>query len=217
MFKALFSCALLAPCAVAAPSLSGTVQDSMKAPIDGARVTLWDAATGKGLQTLASMGSFSLSNIAEGDYLFKVESDGRMPVFGALHLMSNGSHQISVVMLSPANGSRDAVGAGAALRNAVRPPQDPANPPKVKFPELKKKVTPVYPAAARNAGIEGKARIATVLLPDGTLEDLVVLSAPNQDLAVAALIAVRQWHYSPTRLDGKPVETNFTIDVDFKR
>jgi TonB family protein len=87
----------------------------------------------------------------------------------------------------------------------------------VKFPELKKKVTPLYPEAARKAGIEGKARIATVMLPDGTLEDLVVLSAPNQDLAVAALIAVRQWHYSPTRLDGKPVETNFTIDVDFKR
>lgn len=55
------------------------------------------------------------------------------------------------------------------------------------------------------------------MLPDGRVEDLVVLSAPDKDLAIAALIAVRQWRYSPARLDGKPVETDLTVDVDFKR
>lgn len=136
---ALFLSALLAPCAVAAPSLSGTVQDSSKARIEGAKVTLWDAATGKGLQILASRGDFSFPNVAEGDYLFKVESDGRMPVYGALHLMADGDHEINVVMLSSVQGNADAVGAGAALRDTVGPPQDPAKPPKVKFPKLKKK------------------------------------------------------------------------------
>jgi len=189
----------------------------MKGPIDGAKVTLWDAATGKGLQTLSSMGIFSLSNVAEGDYLFKVESDGRMPAYGTLHLTGDGTHEINVVLLATVQGSTDPVGSGAALRNAVRPPQDPAKPPKVKFPELKKKVTPVYPDAAGRARVEGNARIAAVMLPDGTLDDLVVLSAPDKDLAVAALMAVRQWRYSPTQLDAKPVETNLTIDVKFKR
>jgi hypothetical protein len=181
MLKVLLLSALLAPCAVAVPNLSGTVQDSMKGPIDGAKVTLWDAATGKGLQTLSSMGIFSLSNVAEGEYLFKVESDGRIPVYGALHLMGDGTHEINVVLLATVQGSTDPVGAGAALRNAVRPPQDPAKPPKVKFPELKKKVTPVYPDAAGRARAEGNARIAAVMLPDGTLDDLVVLSAPDKD------------------------------------
>jgi TonB family protein len=87
----------------------------------------------------------------------------------------------------------------------------------VKFPTLKKKVSPTYPDAARRVGVEGNVRIATIVLPDGTLDDLVVLSAPNKELAVATLVAVRQWRYSPTHLDGEPVETNFTIDVKFDR
>jgi len=217
MLKALFLSALLAPCAVALPSLSGTIRDSAKGPIDGAKVTLWDAATGRGLQTLSSKGLFSLSNVTEGDYLFKVESDGRLPVYGAVHLFGDGAREINVVTLDAAPGTSDSVGAGSGLRDAVRPPRDPSKPPKVKTPQDKKKVTPVYPDAARKAGVHGNVRIATILLPNGSLDDLVVLSAPSRDLAVAALAAVRQWRYSPTQLDGEPVETNFTIDVKFDR
>lgn len=145
--------------------------------------------------------------------MFKVESDGRMPVYGALHLMADGDHEINVVMLPSVQENADAVGAGAALRDTVGPPQEPAKPPKVKFPKLKKKVKPIYPEAARKAGVEGRTRIAAVMLSDGRVEDLVVLSAPDKDLAIAALIAVRQWRYSPTRLDGKPVETDLTVGL----
>jgi TonB family protein len=217
MFKVLFLSALLAPCALAAPHLSGTVRDSMKRPIDGAKVTLWDAATGKGLQTLSSMGAFSLSDVAEDNYLFKVESDSLVPAYGAIHLSGDGAHKINVVMLAVASGTTESVGAGSGLRDAVQPPRDPSKPPKVKFPQDKKKVTPIYPDAARKAGVHGNVRIATILLPDGSLDDLVALSAPSRDLAVAALVAVRQWRYSPTQLDGEPVETSFTIDVEFDR
>ncbi|HEV1994802.1 MAG TPA: energy transducer TonB [Candidatus Acidoferrum sp.] len=166
---------------------------------------------------MSSKGLFSLGNVTEGEYLFKVESDDRAPVYGAVHLLGDGAHEIKVIMLAVATGTTESVGGGSALRDAVRPPRDPAKPPKVKIPTLKKKVTPVYPDAARRAGVQGNVRIATIMLPDGTLYDLVVLSAPNRDLAVAALAAVRQWRYSPTQLDGEPVETNFTIDVKFDR
>ena len=213
IFKALFVSTLLAPCALAVPNFSGTVRDTIKGPIDGAKVTLWNSATGKGLQTTSSS---SLSNVTEGNYLFKVEREGRMPVYGAVHLSGDGTHEINVVMLAAEPGSTDGVGAGSALRDAVRPPQDPSKPPKVKFPQIEKKISPVYPEAARRARIEGNAKIATILLPDGTLDDLVVLLAPSKDLAVAALLAVRQWRYSPGRVDGKAVETNFTIDVKFE-
>src|SRR5579859_3067966 len=217
MLKALFLSALLAPCAVALPNLSGTIRDSTNGPIDGAKVTIWDATTGRGLQTLSFNGLFSLSNVTEGDYLFKVESDGQMPVYGAVHLLGDGAHEIHVVTLAAAPGTSDSIGAGSGLRDAIRPPRDPSKPPKVKSPQDKKKVKPVYPDAARRAGVHGNVRIATILLPDGTLDDLVVLSAPRKDLAVAALVAVRQWRYSPTQLDGEPVETNLTIDVKFER
>jgi TonB family protein len=54
------------------------------------------------------------------------------------------------------------------------------------------------------------------ILLDGTVDDLVVLSAPSPELAVAALTAVQQWRCSPARRNGKPVETFTTIDVLFR-
>jgi protein TonB len=35
-------------------------------------------------------------------------------------------------------------------------------------------------------------------------------------LVQAALEAVRQWRYRPTQLNGEPVETVTTIDVNFQ-
>jgi TonB family protein len=54
-----------------------------------------------------------------------------------------------------------------------------------------------------------------IILPDGTVDDLVVLSAPNRNFALAALAAVRRWRYSPTYLEGQPVEASLTVDVNF--
>ena len=84
----------------AQPSLSGTVEDTAKRPIDGANITVWDAGTGKGIRTSSSMGSFSLNGLAEGDHLFKVEKDSTLPVLGAFHLAGDEPHRISVVVLS---------------------------------------------------------------------------------------------------------------------
>jgi TonB family protein len=98
----------------------------------------------------------------------------------------------------------------------LRPPRTSAKPPKVKPAQVIKKVTPVYPNDARSTGLRGTVKVAAVILPDGTLNDLVVLSSPNANLALAALLAVRQWRYSPTYLDGQAVEANLTIDVNFE-
>lgn len=81
--------------------------------------------------------------------------------------------------------------------------------------EVKKKVTPDYPHTAGRDRIKGSARISAILLSDGSIDDLVVLSAPDKDLAVAALMAVRQWRYSPALLDGKQVEVKMNIDIKY--
>ena len=83
--------------------------------------------------------------------------------------------------------------------------------------QVLKKVAPSYPEQERKAGIQGVARISMIILPDGSLDDLVVLSAPSQNIALAALAAVRQWRYRPTLLDGDPVEASLTVDVNFQR
>ncbi len=75
MLKRAFLGACLALSAFSAPVLSGIVQDASRGLIDGAKITVWDAATGKGVQTSSAMGRFSLSGLVEGDYVFKVEND----------------------------------------------------------------------------------------------------------------------------------------------
>jgi len=162
------------------------------------------------------MGSFSLTGIAEGNYLFKVEKDGQFPVLGACYLSGDSPHKINVRMLEATSQRADTSRAGAPLRDASRPP-GLSSLPKVKFPQLKKKVAPLYPDAARKMKAAGTVRISMIIMPDGTVDDLVVLSTPNDDLAIAALMAVKLWRYSPAYLDGEASETNLTVDVNFGR
>jgi hypothetical protein len=151
--------------AFALSSLSGIVQDTSKGPIDGASITVWDAETGKGVRTSSYKGSFSLNGLTEGDYLFKVENDGKLPVVGALHLASDES--IDVVALSSGQGIAALVGAGSPLRSSVRPTRSSAKPPKVRPAQVTRKVTPVYPDTERTAGMAGVVKIAMIILPDG--------------------------------------------------
>ncbi|PYQ98792.1 MAG: hypothetical protein DMF96_09595 [Acidobacteria bacterium] len=61
---------------------------------------------------------------------------------------------------------------------------------------------------------------ATVLLEgrvgtDGFLKDLRVLAPADAEFANAALAAVRQWQFTPTRLDGVPMEVRMRVTVNF--
>jgi protein TonB len=48
----------------------------------------------------------------------------------------------------------------------------------------------------------------------GVIANLTVLSG-HPLLIPAALVAVRQWQYQPTLLNGAPIEVETTIDVTF--
>lgn len=76
-------------------------------------------------------------------------------------------------------------------------------------------VRPVYPDAAKQAGIEGTVRLKAIIAKDGTVQDLKVLSG-DPALVNAAVEAVRQWRYQPTLLEGKPVSVITTVTVEFR-
>jgi hypothetical protein len=127
LLKPVYLAACLTSSAFALSSISGIVQDTFKQAIDGANITVWDADTGKGVRTSSSMGSFSLSGLAEGDYLLRVENDSRSTVLGALHLAGDEPHNINVVVLNSGPQNTETVGAGSPLRDSVRPPRSAAN------------------------------------------------------------------------------------------
>ena len=77
-------------------------------------------------------------------------------------------------------------------------------------------VRPIYPAAMREAGLTGVVPIEAVIGRDGTVSSVRVLSAQvHPDFAIAAVDAVRQWRFTPTLLNGVPVEVVMTVSVRF--
>ena len=74
-----------------------------------------------------------------------------------------------------------------------------------------KQVPPVYPPAAKKAGIQGIVRLRVTINKDGSVMDIRVLSG-NPQLVKASLEAVQQWRYAPSKDVRVTVATiNFTL------
>jgi TonB family protein len=75
-------------------------------------------------------------------------------------------------------------------------------------------VDPVYPKVARDQRVEGTVRLNVTIGKDGMVRAVTVLGGPFL-LVKAAEEAVRQWRYSPTLLDDKPIEVEKEVDLRF--
>jgi TonB family protein len=76
------------------------------------------------------------------------------------------------------------------------------------------KVQPIYPESAKSAGIQGTVVLHAVISKDGKPLSLRVMNAQaDPDLARSAVEAVSQWRYTPTLLNGDPIEIDTTIDI----
>ena len=75
-------------------------------------------------------------------------------------------------------------------------------------------VPPVYPPAARTAGVQGVVILEATIGATGEVGDVEVLrSVPELD--AAAIAAVEQWRYEPTLIDGAPVAVLMTVTINF--
>jgi TonB family protein len=81
--------------------------------------------------------------------------------------------------------------------------------------ELINLVEPVYPLDAQQARLEGTVKLHVVVGANGEVESFRPISGP-ESLAHAAMIAVREWRYRPTLLNGKAVETQEDVTFVFR-
>jgi periplasmic protein TonB len=109
-----------------------------------------------------------------------------------------------------------------ALGTVVYAPPAPPPPPQapmrlssgMQAPRKIVDVMPAYPAVARTARVEGMVILEAVIDASGRVESVRVLrSIPLLDQA--AIDAVRQWRFTPTRLSGVPVPIVMTVTVNF--
>ena len=78
-------------------------------------------------------------------------------------------------------------------------------------------VKPTYPEIARVARVEGRVIVQAVILKDGSVSDVEILSCnrPNMGFEESATQAVRQWRYKPAMQGSRPVDVYFTVVVEF--
>ncbi|MGA8367199.1 MAG: TonB family protein [Candidatus Acidiferrales bacterium] len=112
-------------------------------------------------------------------------------------------------------------GQSIAVPNAAAPSSEAAPKPmrirvggNVEQAMLIHQVTPIYPAEAKEAHVQGTVVLHAIIMTDGTIKDLQLVSGPPM-LCQAAMDAVRQWTYKPYLLNGNPVEVDTTISVVF--
>lgn len=109
------------------------------------------------------------------------------------------------------------------------PPPPPLPPPPMELPKpraplavsnlqqqskLIRMIQPVYPPLARNARVQGVVLLHIVVDEGGNVSEADVLSG-HPLLDDAAVAAVKQWKYSPTILNGSPIQVSTTVNVIF--
>jgi TonB family protein len=75
-----------------------------------------------------------------------------------------------------------------------------------------------YTFAAMRARLQGVVEVDVVVQPDGTVGRARVAKGLNPSLGLddQALVAVRDWRFSPGEIDGKPVAVVTTVLVEFR-
>lgn len=114
---------------------------------------------------------------------------------------------------TPARGDGRPGSVVAPVLFLVEPPLQPGStdaPPQVVFQE-----PPVFPAAARQAGVPGSVEIYGTIDVEGRTRDLVAVRSTHPIFERAALAAIRQWRFRPARQAGEPVACTFSQTFTF--
>jgi periplasmic protein TonB len=122
----------------------------------------------------------------------------------------------AVIGVEHGTGSLDAIG----VVERVAPPPPAGPPPPVHLhsgmqaPVKIVNVEPVYPAIAQTARVQGVVILEAIIDERGAVKSVSVLrSIPLLDRA--AEDAVRQWRFTPARLNGESVPVVMTVTINF--
>ena len=87
----------------------------------------------------------------------------------------------------------------------------------IKPPALVKRVEPTYADEAKAANMHGPVYVEAIIARDGTVRNAVARGGVQfEPLRDAAIAAVSQWVYTPTLLNGNPIEVQLSVQVNFR-
>ena len=209
---------LLASVGLSAATVSGTLTDITGGAIPNAKIVLYSPDTGMKQEAVSGAdGKFTLDNAPAGDAILRIEKPGFSSVFREFNLNTDTNIQRDLTMqVGPIQQAMTVTGQGTPRHEVTRLSPDRLRiGGSVEESHIIAKKMPAYPAAAKAAGIQGKVLLEAMISKEGVPQELRVLSSPSDDLSESALEAVRQWRYSPTLLNGNPVEVLTDIVINY--
>ena len=201
-------------------ALAGSIYDATGGVLPGVAVTLEDAQQVKWQATTDSSGRFEFPLIGAGRYVMTTALPGFRELRQEFDLRNPRDWDRAVTL--QVGDVQETISVSERRVTPARASAQPRGPQPVRVggniraPRKEYDVHPVYPPAMRDAGREGVVPIDAVIGRDGTVTSVRVLSAQvHPDFAIAAVNAVREWRFSPTLLNGSPVEVVMTVSVRF--
>ena len=88
--------------------------------------------------------------------------------------------------------------------------------PEIANRDLINEVQPIYPLSAMDKNLQGRVVLDVLIGRDGNIKELKIKSGPPE-LAEAAVVAEKQWRYTPYYSLGDLVEVKTEIYVDFRK
>ncbi len=202
--------------------LSGTIYDVTGAVLPGVEVALVDANDARWVATSKAAGRFELPPVGPGKYVLEVTLPGFRTLRQEFELRDKRDWDRAVTL--QVGDLRETVvvretrpaGATAQARTSGEPERVRVG-GNIRAPRKVRDVRPVYPASMRDAGLTGVVPVEALIGSDGAVSSVRVLSAQvHPDFAIAAVDAVRQWRFTPTLLNGAPVEVVMTVSITFE-
>jgi TonB family protein len=206
--------------------LTGTITDQLGGVLPNAPVLLTDLGSGAKHEVRSSRnGQYEFVGLPSGEYLLSIDG---IPGFKRVQQR---------IILTGDTMKRDVTLQIAAIQETIRvtdgPPPDavprgpvqrkprPAAEPcagdcvggNIGVPTKLRDVKPIFPSSQSGTG--GVVNLRGTIDTAGHVIGLQVVGEANADLAQAAITAVSQWEFEPTRLDGVVIETEINVSVSF--
>ena len=199
-------------------SIEGTVFDPGGAVIRRAKVTSTNTDTGAQMIVQTDdNGKYSLTPLPTGPYNVEVEARSfARSLQENVHVRTG--EQVGLNFKLTVGPSSESITVTGAQSAAAAGPQAGGGPalvsPGLMAKQAISQLAPVYPPIAKAAHVQGVVVLHAIISKAGTVESLAVVNGPPM-LTASAVEAVKHWTYEPYLLNGRPVEVETTINVNF--
>lgn len=207
-----------------AATLSGVIVDPSGAVLPGVQVQL--TSTSQGQQATRTVrtdrvGRYVFDELAAGSYVMKTNLAGFADTERTVQLLDVDTVQDLSLRIGTLQETIHVTAGGTPPPVRYSPPPAAPAPPapraaatvggvrvggNIKAPTKTASVAPIYPATLAAEKVGGVVILEGTIGMDGIVRDVTTVQSPNDDLTRSASDAFMQWRFTPTLLNGSPIE-----------